>query len=151
VDVLVFLLGRQRYGLIGADVHQVVRAVTIAPLPQAPAIVEGVINLRGALVPVLDIRTRIRPPAMPLAITDQLIVAAAGKRLVALRVDGTLDLIAIDPALIEDPSPLMARTDLVAGVAKLPDGLVLIHDLRAFLSEAEAEALDELTGLEVSR
>jgi purine-binding chemotaxis protein CheW len=150
VDVLVFHLNRQRYGLIGADVRQVVRAVTIAPLPRAPAIVEGVINLRGALVPVLDIRARFRLLAKPLAVTDQLIVATAGKRLVALRVDGTLDLVAIDPALIEDPAPLTARTDLIAGVAKLPDGLVLIHDLRAFLSAAEADALDEVARLEAS-
>ena len=150
MDVLVFHLNRQRYGLIGADVRQVLRAVTIAPLPRAPAIVEGFINLRGALVPVLDIRARFRLPAKPLAVTDHLIVATAGTRLVALRVDGTVDLMGIDPALIEDPAPLAANADLVAGVAKLPDGLVLIHDLRAFLSAAEADALDEVAGLEVS-
>jgi purine-binding chemotaxis protein CheW len=149
VDVLVFHLSRQRYGLVGPDVQQVVRAVTIAPLPRAPAIVEGVINLRGALVPVLDIRTRFGLPAKKLAISDQLIVASAGTRLVALRVDGTLDFIAIDPALIEDPAPMLGQSGLIAGVAKLPDGLVLIHDLRAFLSTAEAQALDALVSLEV--
>jgi purine-binding chemotaxis protein CheW len=150
VDVLVFHLNRQRYGLIGADIRQVVRAVTLAPLPRAPAIIEGIINLRGTLVPVLDIRARFRLPAKPMAVTDHLIVATAGTRLVALRVDGTLDLMEIDPALIEDPAALVENADLVAGVAKLPDGLVLIHDLRAFLSAAEADALDELAGLEAA-
>lgn len=150
MDVLVFHLNRQRYGLIGADVRQILRAVAIAPLPRAPAIVEGIINLRGALVPVLDIRARFRLPAKPLAVTDHLIVATAGTRLVALRVDGTVDLLGINPALIEGPAALAANADLIAGVAKLPDGLVLIHDLRAFLSAAEADALDELAGLEVS-
>ena len=59
--------GADRTGLVGAEVQQVVRAVTIAPLPRAPAIVEGVINLRGALIPVLDIRARFDLPAKKLA------------------------------------------------------------------------------------
>jgi purine-binding chemotaxis protein CheW len=150
MDVLVFHLNGQRYGLVSADVRQVVRAVAIAPLPQAPSIVEGVINLRGALVPVLDIRARFELPAKPLSIADQLIVATAGRRRVALRVDGPLDVISVDPALIEDPAPMVGHAGLIAGVAKLPDGLVLIHKLRVFLSAAEGQALDALAGLEVS-
>lgn len=150
MDVLVFHLNGQRYGLVSADVRQVVRAVAIAPLPQAPSIVEGVINLRGALVPVLDIRARFELPAKPLALADQLIVATAGRRVVALRVEAPLDFIAIDPALIEDPAPMVGHVGLIAGVAKLPDGLVLIHKLRVFLSAAEGQALDELAGLEIA-
>ncbi|HWA46390.1 MAG TPA: chemotaxis protein CheW [Hypericibacter adhaerens] len=148
MDVLVFLLSGQRYGLIGTDVDQVVRAVTMAALPRAPAIVEGVINLRGRLVPVLDIRARFNLPAKPLSAADRLIVARAGPRLVALRVEGAMDFIAIDPGLIENPASIGTRADLVAGVAKLPDGLVLIHNLRAFLSAAEADAIDALVETE---
>jgi len=144
VEVLVFQLSGQRYGVCVADVRELLRAVTFAPLPKAPAFVEGVINRRGALVPVLDIRTRFRLPARAPAVSDHLVVAAAGDRLVALRVDRAVDLIPVDPELIESPSRVVPGTAFVAGVAKLPDGLVLIHDVHTFLSQAEADALADL-------
>src|SRR5436309_14010618 len=64
-EVLIFEVGSQRYGLPAAGVRELVRAVTVTPLPRAPAIVEGVIDLRGTIVPVLDIRARFRLPAKP--------------------------------------------------------------------------------------
>lgn len=119
------------------------RAVTVVALPKAPAIVEGIINVRGAVVPVLDIRARFRLAAKAIAHTDHLILALAGPRLVALRVDRALDLARIEAREVEDAKEVVPGADYVAGVARLPDGLVLIHDLRTFLSEAEAASLDE--------
>lgn len=149
MEVLIFQLSGQRYGVCVADVREVLRAVTFAPLPKAPAFVEGVINLRGALLPVLDIRMRFRLAPRPPAVSDHLVVAAAGDRLVALRVDGATDLITVDPEMIESPARVVSGTAYVTGVAKLPDGLVLIHDLRTFLSQTEADALAELDAEQV--
>lgn len=146
MDVLVFNMSGQRYGLYGRDVRRVVRAVAIAPLPRAPAIVEGIIDLQGAIVPVLDVRSRFRLRAKPLAVTDHFIVATAGERTVAIRVDETVGLVPVDPAALSDTSSVAANLELVAGVAKLPDGLVLIHDLGGFLAEAEAVMLDDALG-----
>jgi purine-binding chemotaxis protein CheW len=143
MDVLVFEVGGVRYGLPAAQVREIVRAVTIVPLPQAPPIVEGLINVRGNLVPVFDVRTRFRLAAKPLSHTDHLVLAWAESRLVAIRADRALNLERVEPDSIEDPTLLARETRYVAGVAKLPDGLVLIHDLRAFLDEAETTALDD--------
>jgi purine-binding chemotaxis protein CheW len=59
-ELLIFEIGASRFGLPSADVREVLRAVTIVPLPGAPPIVEGLINVRGRIVPVLDIRRRFR-------------------------------------------------------------------------------------------
>ncbi|RKH73523.1 purine-binding chemotaxis protein CheW [Corallococcus interemptor] len=145
-EVLLFTLERQRYGLPVEDVRELVRAARLTPLPQAPDVVEGLLNLRGDLLPVLDLRRRFRHPARALSPMDHFIVASAGGRRVAMRVDRAEGLHAVTAAEW-DPSPReLPGVGFVAGAAKLPDGLVLVHDLRAFLSEAEALQLDTALG-----
>jgi purine-binding chemotaxis protein CheW len=142
-EVLVFEVGDQRYGLPTADVRELVRAVAITPLPDAPAVIEGVVNVRGRVLPVLDVRARFRLPAKPLDPSDHFIVASAGPRGVILRVDRATHLTLVDEASIQPPQTLGPSATYVAGVAKLDDGLLLIHDLATFLSAAEAASLDE--------
>ena len=143
LEIVVFEVERRRFGLTLAQTNEVHRLPAVVPLPKAPAIVEGVVNLRGKVVPVLDIRARFRLPPKPGEPSDHLIAADAGGRLVGLRVDRVLDLASVAASDIEAAEALAEGIEYVAGVAKLADGLVLIHDLRTFLAEAEAEALDE--------
>ena len=143
VDVLTFEVDRHRYALPVADVHEVVRAVAVVPLPKAPPVVQGIINLRGQVVPVLDLRTRFGLPARPLHLDDHLVVVRAGTRLVVLRADRALGLTRVDDHQIEPMTSVVPRAEYVAGLAKLPDGIVLISDPRAFLSEAESARLSE--------
>ena len=142
-EVLVFEVGGQRYGLPIVDVRELVRAVTITPLPNAPACIEGVVNVRGRVLPVLDVRARFRLPAKSLDPSDHFIVASAGPRGVILRVDRATHLALVDEAAIQPPQTLGPSATYVAGVAKLEDGLVLMHDLTTFLAAAEAASLDE--------
>ena len=143
MDVLVFEISGLRYALPTSDVSELARAVTIVPLPKAPPIVEGIINVHGHVVPVLDIRARFRLPSRALSHTDHLIVARIGPRLVAVRADRARDLANVDAKDVEDAQTFAPGAEYISGVAKLPDGLVLIHDLRTFLQEAEAAALDD--------
>jgi purine-binding chemotaxis protein CheW len=142
LETLVFTLAAERFALPLRDVHEVVRAVAIRSLPQAPAVIEGIIDLRGELVPVFDLRARFRLPPKPLAPEDHLLVAQAGARKVALRVDQALALERLASVSTEREPNLPRDLGLLAGVARSDDGLVLIHDLRAFLNEAEALELD---------
>jgi purine-binding chemotaxis protein CheW len=137
-EILVFALGPARYALALDAVRELVRAVALVPLPGAPPIVEGVVNLRGQVVPVLDIRGRFGLPPRPVEPTDHLIVASAGGRVVAIRVDRALHLLTLEQAL--DPS--VPSSGYVAGVARLADGLAVIHDLETFLSAPEGAHLD---------
>src|ERR1700694_3359288 len=105
-EILVFEVGGQRYGLPTVDVRELVRAVTITPLPNAPAVIEGVVNVRGRVLPVLDVRARFRLPAKPLDPSDHFIVASAGARGVILRVDRATHLALVDDASIQPPQTL---------------------------------------------
>jgi purine-binding chemotaxis protein CheW len=143
LDVVVFEVAGHLYGLPAADVRELVRAVAIVPLPRAPDIVEGVINLRGKVVPVLDIRSRFRLPARPVEPSDHLIVATTGEHVVAIRADRAVNLVRIDQADLDEARGLVPGVEHVAWVARLPHNLVIIHDLRTFLSLGESA---ELTG-----
>ncbi|HEY1722971.1 MAG TPA: chemotaxis protein CheW [Magnetospirillaceae bacterium] len=144
MDTLIFHLDAERFGIVAADVVEAVRAVMIAALPKAPPIVEGVINFRGRILPVLDIRARFGLPAKPLEPNDYLIIARTSNRVVALRVDRVSDFVSIADSDIVPAGDVPSIGAMVAGVAKLPDGLVIIHDFVAFLSATEAAALDVL-------
>jgi purine-binding chemotaxis protein CheW len=141
-DLLTFALGDQRFALPSSAVTEIVRLVAAARLPGAPDIVEGVVNLRGRLVPVLDVRARFGvPPAEP--DPDQhLIVARAGLRLVALRVDRALELVSVAADAIEPTARVAPGVPLVKGCARLADGVLVIHDLERFLSLDAGVRLD---------
>ena len=142
MEILVFEVAGQRLGIRADTVREIVRAVTITPLPNAPAIVEGVINVRGTVVVVLDLRGRFGWPPRPLDPSNHFVLARAAHREVALRVDRATDLVTCDPAAVDRAEDVLVRSRYVAGVAKLADGLVLIHDLATFLSASEAAEVD---------
>ena len=142
LEVLVFELAGQQYALDAMGVQEVTRAVAVIKLPEAPPIVEGIVDVRGTLVPVLDVRTRFGLPQRAPHHGDHLILARAGDRLVALRSDRAVALVRLDPREVEDVRGAVPGSGHVTGVARLPSGLVLIHDLRTFLSLEEEGTLD---------
>lgn len=142
VDSLLFEVSAGRFALPVRDVIEVVRAVAILALPAAPAITLGIIDVRGDIVPVLDIRVRLGYAHKALELADQFLIARAGPRRVALHIDAALGLQILSVLAVEDAGNLPSTLEHVAGVAATDEGLVLIHDLRALLSQAESQALD---------
>lgn len=139
---MTFEIADRRFGLAARLVQEVTRAVWVAPLPKAPPIIEGVINVRGTLVPVLDIRQRFGVPPRALTPEQHLIIARAGPRIVALRVDRALDILVVAEEAIETAAQVAPGVEHVRGIAKLADGLVIIHDLETFLSLDESRQVD---------
>jgi purine-binding chemotaxis protein CheW len=142
-QLVVCTLGEVRLAWPVAAVREIVRAVAITRLPGAPALVEGVIDVRGTLVPVLDLRARFGVPARPLDPSEQMVILTAGARTVACRVDRTDSIVELDPDALAEPAGLAAASRGVAGIATMSDGLVIVHDVDGFLAESEARALDE--------
>lgn len=140
-DVLVFIVGGVRCALPLADVREVTRAVAITALPTAPPIVEGVIEVRGRVVPVLDLRGRLGLPPTPVRPDQKLIIADAGERRAAIRVDAVDWVTHLDEDDIAAPEGVVRGIGFLAGVGRLADGLVLVHDLATFLEQGEAEVL----------
>lgn len=142
VRLIVFNLDAQRYALHLAAVERLARAVLVTPLPGAPPIVAGVINARGHIVPVVDIRTRFGLASRPETLSDSLILARTHTRMVALAADSVEGLLEIPERTIAGTEAILPNVPYLNGVVKLEDGLVLIHDLASFLSLDEEQALD---------
>lgn len=141
LQVVVFVLDGQRYAFPLATVQQVLPMVAPAPLPEAPAIALGVINLHGLIVPVLDIRRRLGLPPREYGPADRLVVARSSRRLLAVPVDEALGVTEVMMDSIVPPETIFPGIGRVAGVAPLADGLLFIHDLDSFLSLDEEQGL----------
>jgi len=141
-SLLVFMLGDQRYALPLPEIDRVVRMVAITPLPKAPDIVLGVVNIQGRVIPVVNMRRRFNLTEREIALSDQLVVAHTTRRPVALVADAVLDVIACPAQNLIAAAQIVPGMEYVEGVIKLEDGLTLIHDLDKFLSLEEEHLLD---------
>ncbi|PKO83555.1 MAG: chemotaxis protein CheW [Betaproteobacteria bacterium HGW-Betaproteobacteria-11] len=142
-QLLVFALDGERYGLVLSAVDSVVRAVNITPLPQAPDIVLGVVNVRGRVIPVINMRRRFRLPERKIVLTDQLVIARTTRRPVALVADAVSDILQYPEGDIVETQSILADAEYIEGVVKLNGGLILIHNLDTFLSLEEETSLDQ--------
>ncbi len=150
IQLVVFCLDEQRYALPLVAVERTVRAVEVTPLPNAPSIVLGVIDVEGRVLPVLNLRRRFRLPEREVSPADQFLIAQTVQRTVALVVDEAQGVIERPQATVISSTQIVPGLDQIKGVIKLGDGLVLIHDLESFLSLDEARALDEAMSQDVS-
>lgn len=140
-----FELADEEYALDISAVQEIVRMSSVTRVPRAPAFVEGVINLRGKIVPVLDLRKRFgMTPIEPTKATRIIIVEIAGKT-VGLLVDGVREVLRLSSDAIE-PTPDLVSSDLDAaflrGVGKLGDRLILLLELSRLLTGEEVQALE---------
>ena len=141
--LVTFSLDDRKFALYVSAVQRIIRVVEVTPLPKAPEIVVGIINLQGQVIPVFDIRVRFHLPAREMQLNDELIIATTTKRTVALIVDSVNDVIEIPEEKIIAAEQILPELEYVEGVVKTEGGMVLIHDLEKFLSLREEKALDE--------
>lgn len=116
--------------------------VATSPLPGAPPIASGVINLHGAVIPVLDIRRRFGRPSRDFGLDGQLLIVRTPKRPAAFPVDEVVGVVALDAGTITSPAILLPGVAYLAGIAPTADGLLFIHDVDTFLSLEEEARLD---------
>lgn len=135
-------LGGATIGLPAAAIREIVRAVAITPLPGAPEVIEGAVNIRGQLVPVIDVRRRFGFPARPLQDDEFLVLLHAGEQIRAIRVDDVDDFVDADAEDVAPSGTLSPALQDLAGVAARVDGVLVIYDPTAFLSQAELDTLD---------
>jgi len=141
VMLVVFSLGGQRFALPLHAVERAVRAVEVQPLPGAPASVLGAIDVAGSVVPVycasgwFGLRQREIHP------DQQLLLVRTSRSAVAMVIDEALGVIEFPADEITPPDAIVPGLERLQGVASLPDGMVLIHDLEKFLSAPEAAQL----------
>lgn len=140
---VVFAVDDLQIALDLSAVDRVLQAIQFTPLPNAPDIVPGVINVEGMVVPLIDMRKRLGLPERELDLDDQFVIANTSERTVALVVDvstGVIEPPEKDVTLSEEVLP---GAEQFQGVIKLPDGMILIHNLHRFLDLEEIQMLDD--------
>ena len=139
--LVVFALDEQRFALPVAAVERIVPAVYVTPLPNGPAMVLGVINVQGRIVPVMNLRKRCRIAEREIEVEDEMIIAHTSRRTVALVVDST----EVVTCAEEDLTPvdqILPGLDYANQVLKRPEVMVLIYSLESLLSTEDELVLN---------
>lgn len=148
LQIVVFELGEERYGLDIATVYEIIRYQPITAVPQAPAFVEGVINLRGRIIPVVDLRDRFGMREGELTKASRIVVADAGGTRLGLVVDGVSEVLMVPTDAIEPTPDVAVNADHVylRGIAKLGERLIILLSLDGLFGISERSALQAVAG-----
>jgi purine-binding chemotaxis protein CheW len=138
-----FRVGRETFGVPIHLVHEIVRVPEITAVPEAPEYIEGVINLRGKIVSVLDLRKRFGEKEITSNRKNRVIVVEMDKKLVGLIVDAASEVLKVPEAEIENPPNVFEGGDLnyVTGVGKLKGRLIILIDLTKVLQRGEVKRI----------
>jgi purine-binding chemotaxis protein CheW len=142
LELVVWRLGAHRYALPLTAVERVLPAAEVTPLPDAPDVVTGILNVQGRIVPLVDLRRRLGQPQRELALADQIVLARSERRVLAFAVDSVQGVVSHEAQAMVDTREASLRAGFVSGVIKLSDGLLLVHDLERLLSLDEERGLD---------
>ncbi len=139
IQLVVFDLASENYGVDIDDVREIIRMQNITKVPGAHTFVEGVINLRGRVVPVVDLRKRLSLDAGSQTQASRIVVVDINGQDVGVIVDAVTEVSRIDTASIEPPSSMITSSDsdYLRGIAKLEDRMIILLDLARVLSGIE--------------
>jgi len=148
LQVVGFRIGNETFGLPIAIVREIVRVPDITAVPNAPEYIEGVINLRGRIISVVDLRKRFGEKNIQPNKKNRIVVVELAERAVGLLVNSASEVLRIPPSEIEAPHDLFqdGEVDYVTGVAKLKGRLVILLDLNKVIRRSELRRLDEFAG-----
>ncbi len=151
MQLVVFELADESYGVDISRVQDINRMQEITEIPHAPESVVGVINLRGHVIPVIDLRKRFGLPPAEHTKDTRIVVVHMENNLIGMIVDAVSKVLRIPADIVEPPSPVLASIDssYLRGIAKLEDKLVVLLDLDFVLSRHEQEAISEVLAEEV--
>jgi purine-binding chemotaxis protein CheW len=143
LQLVTFRLGSEEFGVKILVVNEIIRLVQITQVPNAPPFIEGVINLRGKVLPVVGLRKRFNMPEMPLDSQSRIIVMELDHNVVGFLVDGVSEVLRIPESTVEKAPPVVAGigSEYIEGVGKLNDRLLILLDLQALLAGTSMETV----------
>lgn len=144
LQYVTFELAGQSYGVNIGDAVEVIRMVDMADPPEAPPYVVGVINIRGQIVPIIDMRRRLRLQSANLTLTTPILVAKVRNWTLGLIVDKIKEVVTISPTMIEPSSESFSRSRCVASVAKIGANLIFLLDLSGLFIDDESRFAEKL-------
>ena len=144
IQLICFKLGAEEYGFDIMQIKEIIRYQKITPIPKAASFIEGVINLRGMVVPVIDLRKRFELP-VDINVKCRVIIAQVETKIVGLIIDDVTDIVTLPKTSIL-PSPKTVKgveVEYLDGMADMERGLLLVLNLNRLLTAEEKGAIDE--------
>jgi len=144
LQIVGFRVGDETFGIPIGRVREIVRVPDITAVPSAPAYIEGVINLRGKIIPVVDLRKRFGETETQPSKKNRILVVELEEKLLGLIVNSASEVLKIPPSEIEAPNSFFQEGELnfVTGVGKHNGRLILLLDLSKILKTGELRRLD---------
>ncbi|EGJ51042.1 chemotaxis protein CheW [Desulfocurvibacter africanus] len=146
MQLVTFSIGDEEFGVDILKVQEIIRTMEITRVPRAPAFVEGVINLRGKVIPIIDLRKRFGLQARGHDKNTRIIVIEISNMIVGFVVDSVSEVLRIPASTVEPPPPMVAglESEYISGVGKLEDRLLILLDLNRLLSREERSVLSQV-------
>lgn len=143
--LLTFMIGGQEYGIQILEAREVVGMMPIEPVPQTPSFMKGVINLRGSIIPVIDLRIKFGMPHKDPTPESCIVKVDIQGHSTGCVVDFLVGVVTIEPKDFEESPELGANihTDFILGMAKLDKRVIIILDMEAVLSNEELSQLSD--------
>lgn len=145
-QLVVFKLGSEEYGVLITQVMEIIRLTPATKIPRSPQFIEGIINLRGQIIPIVDMKKRFDLPATGYTGDARIIVIQVGDNTFGIEVDSVSEVLRVNSSHI-DPAPKIVcsiDTKYITGVAKVEDRLLIVLDLDMLLSDEEKAQLQQL-------
>lgn len=147
LQLVSFVCADEEFAVPILSVQEINRMMQITRVPQSPPFVEGVINLRGKIIPVIDLRKRFGLAALENTDDARIIVVEVNDRVIGFEVDQVNEVLRINADIVEPPPSMVCGldSDYVQGVGKLDDRLLILLDLERLFSDEEMRDVDAAT------
>jgi purine-binding chemotaxis protein CheW len=144
-QIVGFRVGKENFGVPIEIVHEIVRMMDITVVPDAPVFIEGVINLRGKIIPIVDLRKRFAEQPEH-SRRNRILVAEIAGHHIGLVVDSANEVLKLNPELIEPPPTIFENGELnyVTGVGKIEGKLVILIDLAKIMQMGELRRISDV-------
>lgn len=146
IQLVTFTIGLEEFAVDILRVQEIIRTMDITNVPRAPDFVEGVINLRGKVIPIVDLRRRFGLDSRPHDKHTRIIVIEIDVMIVGFVVDSVSEVLRIPSSTIEPPPPVVSgiESEYINGIGQLEERLLVLLDLDQLLSNEEKEALNKV-------
>ncbi len=145
-QIVAFSLGSETYGVEIGQVREIIPVQKIVPVPRAPEFVEGIINLRGKVIPVLDLRKHFGFAKAEQTPEHRIVLTESNGESIGVIVDSVSSVLRISQDFIEPPASVITgdRIEYIKGIAKVDDSLIILLDLTRIISDAERRTLKDV-------
>lgn len=143
IQLVTFHIGDEEFGVDILAVQEIIRLMQITMVPRAPAFIEGVINLRGKVIPVVNMRTRFNKPSVEHNASTRIVVMEFEQKIVGFLVDAVSEVLRIPASTVEEAPPVVAGigSEYIKGVGKLGDRLLILLDLNYLLNNTSLDVV----------